>query len=310
MHAKKIMPIILTLIIILTGCESNSTDKDTNSSSTQSESQSDTENPDQSVSESQSVTENEISDQDSNPPSSTTPQPENDYDNYTQTIYEAIGSFDWLSISNKPFLGDEMERAAEIDIHISDINSDNVPDIILSSVYDTGEMSSNEIFTFVGGEIQSIGGFYGALSDTEGTHNADTKSGTINLYKNKAGERLFIQWVKSKLQDINLVLCEVFTDTIIYNPVVGMRSNEQNQGFYLFENGYPNSSKEFIMSDFWEVVQSVTQESYNEKVAQCEQDLQKIGDIEYKFVTSYSLNSNSIESSIIADKICEEIENI
>lgn len=233
---------------------------------------------------------------------------ENDYETYTQNIYEAVKAFDWNGYDGKVFLQNEQDSSYEYELYVTDLNKDSVADIILSRIYPSNEVSTNEIFTFVGNEIKSIGGFYGKISETEGTHSVENKSGSINLYKNKSGEKLFIQWVKSMPGDTNLVLCEVFVDTMVYNPVAGMHYNEQNQSYYGFNNEFPNSTKNFLTDDFWEIVQSISREDYDTVVAQCEQSLEKIGEIPYNYVMTYSLESPKESSSDIAEKICEEIE--
>lgn len=302
LHVKKILYIFVIIVIVFSGCTAKDIE---NSSSTDASS-----NDQGSYSSSSDITESSMDDElESSDIDSGDGVDPNDYESYTQSIYDAIRNFDWVGYEGKQFLHNEGNEPSEYEIYIADINNDNMGDIIVSRIYDNGEMPSNEVFIFNGSEILSVGGYYGAINETEGEHNSETKNGNINLFKNSNGEGLFIQWAKSKLNDTNLVLCEVFVDTIIYNPVVGVHSNDQNRSYYNFNDEFPNSAKEFIVEDFWEVLQPISKEEYDSAVSRCENDLELIRKLPYEFILSYNLQDGSINSKDIAEKICEKMQS-
>lgn len=312
MKFKRYLIFIIAICFVLSGCSQ----KNENSSSSQSSSI-------QNQSDIQGSTPYKVVGDESKQSSVTQSVPENDFETYTENIYDAIKNFDWIGFENKPFFKSQNGGNTNCDIYITDINNDSVTDIILSSIDEKTQLAYNEVFTFDNNKIISIGGFLGSLNQSEGTHNEQDKTGIINLYRNDNGERLFIQWTDSKTDDANLILCEVFVDTMIYNPVAAVYSSQNQNQYYLFDNQYPNSSKEFLVNDFTDIVSSTTETQYNNIISACEQSLSQIGEIPYKFVTSFNIENISQDdvaqtatspdinqaNQKISNMICENIKN-
>ena len=101
-----------------------------------------------------------------------------DIDSFTN----AVDEFDWVSYDNKPCLTANM-FANECRVFISDINSDNNPEILLTDIYSPREANYTEVFSFTDGSLKSDGGFWGyVFSENEKTQ----------IYQNSANESVFI----------------------------------------------------------------------------------------------------------------------
>jgi hypothetical protein len=100
----------------------------------------------------------------------------------SDTLFSAIDSFDWVSEDNKPCLTSNM-FANECKVFVTDINNDNVPEILLTDVYSPREASYTEVFGLSGNELSSMGGFWGYVFN---------ENGPTNIYENSSGETVFI----------------------------------------------------------------------------------------------------------------------